>query len=254
VIRAGNRGGTRRRIDIWTGSTRVDQIALLDEVEQLGVVVEGGPGRERHPCRSQGDAGAESLSDGILAILAKGHTRADVDTALELARGAGITLRPTWVAFTPWTALDDYTELLDFIQERDLIDAVDPVQMSIRLLVPPGSLLESHQAFLPHRGRLDAQRFTWTWKHPDPRMDLLHANVAAIVERAAVSGRDARATFARIGAAVRHFAGGSSAGAALPDAVDLRDAATSGNPVRRPPSPMALTKGRPPRLTEPWFC
>jgi len=85
-------------------------------------------------------------------------------------------------------------------------------------------------------------------------MDLLHANVAAIVERAAVSGRDARATFARIGAAVRHFAEGRALAPLWPDAVDLRDAATSGNPVAVPPSPMALTKGRPPRLTEPWFC
>jgi radical SAM superfamily enzyme YgiQ (UPF0313 family) len=197
---------------------------------------------------------AESLDDRVLAILDKGHTRADVETALELARITGITLRPTWVAFTPWTTLDDYLELLDFIEERDLIDAVDPVQMSIRLLVPPGSLLESHQAFLPHRGRLDAQRFTWTWKHPDPRMDLLHAEVATIVECAAMSGHDARATFARIGAAVRQIAGGPSAGAASPDVVDLRDTATSVNPVFVPPSPATLAKGRPPRLTEPWFC
>ena len=51
---------------------------------------------------------AESLSDTVLAHLDKGHTRADIMTALGLTREAGITLRPTWVAFTPWTTLDDH--------------------------------------------------------------------------------------------------------------------------------------------------
>jgi radical SAM superfamily enzyme YgiQ (UPF0313 family) len=191
---------------------------------------------------------AESLGDRVLAILAKGHTRTDVETALDLARDAGITLRPTWVPFTPWTSLDDYIALLDFIEERNLIDAVDPVQMSIRLLVPPGSLLESHQAFLPHRGRLDAQRFTWTWKHPDPRMDLLHAEVATIVERAAGSSEEADETFARVRDAARRTAGPSSARAR--SATKLADALASAFP----PPPAALAKGRSPRLSEPWFC
>jgi radical SAM superfamily enzyme YgiQ (UPF0313 family) len=185
---------------------------------------------------------AESLSDRILAILDKGHTRADVATALDLTRRAGITLRPTWVPFTPWTSLDDYIALLDFIEARDLIDAVDPVQTSIRLLVPPGSLLESHQEFLPHRGRLDAQRFTWTWRHPDPRMDLLHREVSTIVERAAGSGEEAEATFARVRDAARRISGTRAL-----DAPGLKRPGV-------PPPPAALAKGRPPRLSEPWFC
>jgi radical SAM superfamily enzyme YgiQ (UPF0313 family) len=185
---------------------------------------------------------AESLSARVLAILDKGHTRADIDAVLDLARGAGITLRPTWVPFTPWTSLNDYLALLDFIDKRDLIDAVDPVQMSIRLLVPPGSLLESHEEFLPHRGRLDAQRFTWTWTHPDPRMDLLHAEVSTIVERAAGTGEEAAATFARLRSAARRATGASS------------DEAMSATLRAIPPPPAALAKGRPPRLTEPWFC
>src|SRR5205814_2195218 len=45
---------------------------------------------------------AESLDDAVLAILDKGHTRADIDTALAVTRAAGLSLRPTWVAFTPW--------------------------------------------------------------------------------------------------------------------------------------------------------
>ncbi len=54
----------------------------------------------------------ESLSDEILALLDKGHTRADVSEALAIARGAGISLRPTLVAFTPFTSIDDYLTLV----------------------------------------------------------------------------------------------------------------------------------------------
>src|SRR5690606_30640772 len=43
----------------------------------------------------------ESCNDAILAILEKGHTRADMVAALAAARAAGLPVRPTWVAFTP---------------------------------------------------------------------------------------------------------------------------------------------------------
>src|SRR5205807_4634599 len=88
----------------------------------------------------------ESLSDRVLGILDKGHTRADVFAALALARAAGLVLRPSFVAFTPWTTRDDYLDLLDWVDREALWDHVDPVQWTIRLLVPPGSLLERHQA------------------------------------------------------------------------------------------------------------
>src|SRR5262252_5679035 len=64
----------------------------------------------------------ESLSDRVLTVLEKNHTRADVEKALSIVHGAGIALRPTWVAFTPWTTLDDYREVLEFIEANGLID------------------------------------------------------------------------------------------------------------------------------------
>src|SRR5262249_57528241 len=70
----------------------------------------------------------ESLSDRVLTVLEKNHTRADVEKALKIVHAAGIALRPTWVAFTPWTTLGDYLEVLEFIEENGLIDHVDPVQ------------------------------------------------------------------------------------------------------------------------------
>ncbi|MBA2484685.1 MAG: radical SAM protein, partial [Nitrospira sp.] len=57
----------------------------------------------------------ESFSDHVLATLHKGHTAADIITALGIVREAGLALRPSFVAFTPWTSLDDYLHMLDMV-------------------------------------------------------------------------------------------------------------------------------------------
>ncbi len=186
----------------------------------------------------------ESLSDEVLRILDKGHTRADVEEALHLVRGAGIVLRPSFVPFTPWTTLDDYRELLDFIEAEDLIDSLDPVQLSIRLLLPPGSLLLDRPEMKPSLGPLDPERFTYLWTHPDQRMDRLQSNVSAIVERAARDGEDPLVTFERIQARAAR-----SATASLPAA---RDLPLPPDTLLAPPA--RRDKWRPPRLSEPWFC
>jgi radical SAM superfamily enzyme YgiQ (UPF0313 family) len=175
----------------------------------------------------------ESLSDAVLAHLDKGHTRADVAEALGLVRAAGIPLRPTWVPFTPWTTLADYREILDFVHAEGLVDHVDPVQYTIRLLIPPGSLLADSPAMRPHLGELVEPDFCYRWTHPDPRMDALQAAVADLVAEAAERGEDPALTFHRL-RAVAAAAAGAPPG-----------------PLPPPPDP-----GRPraPRLTEPWFC
>jgi len=175
----------------------------------------------------------EALSDVVLTNLEKGHTRADVPVALEILRRAGIALRPSFVPFTPWAALDDYLELLDFVEREDLIDNVDPVQLTIRLLIPPGSALLSRPGIQPFLGELDAARFSYRWTHPDACMDQLHQEVTALVEAATASEEDPAVTFYRL----RSLA-----------------AAPAGRPVsggvRLPPPERPI----PPRLTEPWFC
>jgi radical SAM superfamily enzyme YgiQ (UPF0313 family) len=176
---------------------------------------------------------AESLSDSVLRHLAKGHTRADLGEVLRATRAAGIALRPTWVAFTPWTTLADFRELLDFIAAEDLVDAVDPVQLSIRLLVPPGSLLTQSPAMRPYLAPLEPRDFRYPWTHPDARMEDLQREVATLVADAARRGEDAPDTFARIRAAADRAAG---------------------VPERPAGLPLAPGRRRPPRLTEPWFC
>src|SRR5205807_1271261 len=83
----------------------------------------------------------ESLDDRVLAILDKGHSRADFIEAVALCRHTGVALVPTFVAFHPWLTLDDYCDLIDTIAALDLVEHVAPIQLAIRLLVPEGSRL-----------------------------------------------------------------------------------------------------------------
>ena len=80
----------------------------------------------------------ESVDDTILSRLDKGHTRADFRRALELTRRLGLSLVPTFVAFTPWTTREGYLELLRAVRDLDLIGSVAPIQLAIRLLIPAG--------------------------------------------------------------------------------------------------------------------
>ena len=176
----------------------------------------------------------ESLHDDVLEVLDKGHTAADVFEADQLLADAGIALRPSLMPFSPWETLPSYGRILDWIENGDRLDRIDPVQLSIRLLVPPGSWLESHPRMTPHLRGSDAQAFQIRWEHPDPAMDRLHVAVAAVVAEGARREEDPRQTLARIRAAW---------------------CAASGRPaVAVSTVPPARLQRRPPRITEPWFC
>jgi radical SAM superfamily enzyme YgiQ (UPF0313 family) len=176
----------------------------------------------------------ESLSDTVLTHLEKGHTRDDVFSVLAIMRQAGIALRPSLVSFTPWTTLEDYLDVMAVIEREGLIDAVDPVQYAVRLLIPPGSLLLQRPAIRPFLGALDQAAFSYRWTHPDRRMDELHQAVTSLVEEAGKADEDPAVTFQRIRA--------------------LAEAAyTGGQPAAVSPQ-AAAGRQRTPRLTEPWFC
>lgn len=173
----------------------------------------------------------ESVSDRVLEHLQKNHTAADIDLALDILDAAGMAVRPTLVAFTPWTTLDDYLAQIDFIRARGLLGHIPPVQLSIRLLVPPGSPLVQAKDAAMWLGDLDAENFTYQWSHPDPRMDALHVRVMMRVAQADARGEPPEATFE----AIRGMA-----------------YAAAGKPV--PAWKAASSRSLPPRLTENWFC
>ena len=172
----------------------------------------------------------ESLSDKVLSRLRKGHSRDDALRAFELCASAGLTLRPSLLPFTPFSTLEDLLDLLETFEARGLLAHLDPVQLSIRLLIPPGSLLEGAPD-IAFEG-LDRDALSWRWRHPDPRMDELQPRIAAAAELSAAQGEDPIETIRRIHERVR---------------------ATAGLPQRRVPG-LALRQRRVPRLTESWFC
>jgi radical SAM superfamily enzyme YgiQ (UPF0313 family) len=187
----------------------------------------------------------EAVHDHVLTYLDKGHSAADVDTALKLAAEVRLPLRPTFVPFTPWLDLDGYLELLAFVRGRGLIGHIDPVQFAIRLLVPRGSSLYGTPGLAPYVGDFDAETFSYRWSHPDPRMDQLQREVAALVEQAGCAGDPAEQTFTAIERLALVAAG--------------REALTPRSPraAQRPGGEgfLALpTAAFVPRLTETWFC
>ena len=137
----------------------------------------------------------ESVDDEVLAKLEKGHTRADFIAAAAACREAGLTLVPTFVAFTPWTTIDGYIDLLRVVSDLDLVENVAPVQWGIRLLVTWQSrLLELHD-IKSMVGPFDANTLTFPWRHSDTRVDMLQQQVMALAGvRAARSRAEVFAT------------------------------------------------------------
>ncbi len=162
----------------------------------------------------------ETLNDQILKTLDKGHTAADVPKALCAVREAGAELRPTLLPYTPWTRLEDLPELFDFALEHDLLDAIDPVQFTLRLLLPPGSLLLENAG--PWLREFDEEAFTWRWEHEDVRVDALWRESAEEAQKGA---------------------GFEELRALVDRAVGRPRKALKSGPRRSVP-----------RLTEPWFC
>jgi hypothetical protein len=221
-------------------TTKVEHIlqkpSLLTELRQLGA--------------SFVVSAFESVSDRVLARLDKGHTAADLESALAILAEAGLPVQPTWVPFTPWTTLDDYLALLAWIRQHGLVEHVPAVQLSIRLLVPPGSALlgEEEDVNARRQGReertgeeleadkegwpgwLDEVNFTYRWRHPDPCMDWLQQQVAGLAA-GAQHDDDPYTIF---------------------QAIERLAYGVAGLPVPQWSPP--VWRRRPPRLTEDWFC
>jgi hypothetical protein len=170
----------------------------------------------------------ESVDDAVLERLRKGHTRADFERAVAACRTAGLTLSPTFVAFTPWTTTAGYVDLLQVIASLDLIEDVAPIQFAIRLLVTAESALFDLAEIRDGVDAFDARSLTHPWRHADPRVDALQQEVMALVASGDHPTR--RDAFATIWTLAHE-----RAGMAVP-------------PLRKAPGrPVAY-------LSEPWYC
>ncbi len=143
-------------------------------------------------------AAVESVDDRVLQYLAKNHTRADFERALQLCREAGIGMAPTFVPFTPWTTLESYLDLLRTLLRLRLVEAVPPIQLCIRLLVPEGSCLLQLPGFREMMAPFDAKLLGYPWRHADPRVDALQQALQALAAQGELQGLARSEIFAQI--------------------------------------------------------
>jgi radical SAM superfamily enzyme YgiQ (UPF0313 family) len=175
----------------------------------------------------------EAVDDAILERFDKRHTRADFVRAVGLLREIGLTLNPTFVAFTPWTTRAGYLDFLRTITSLDLVEHVAPIQYAIRLLIPAGSRLLELEEVRALAGPFDEAALAHPWAHPDPRMDLLQREVTRAV-RVRRPRHEAFAAVCRL------------AEAALgPHISDAKRYVDSSRRATRKPIPA---------MSEPWYC
>lgn len=177
---------------------------------------------------------AESMDDAILRRLDKGHTYADFARVVELFRGLGLTLSPTFVPFTPWSTLEGYGAFLERLMALDLIENVAPVQLAIRLLIPFGSRLLELSEVREMVGSFDESALVYPWDHDDPRVDALSERIQRVVQRGERKGDSRQAIFSRAWSLAQEAVG--RAAKKLPDARDR------------------LARTAIPYLSEPWYC
>jgi len=171
----------------------------------------------------------ESIDDVVLDRLEKGHTRADFETVVAAFAAVGLTLSPTFVAFTPWTTLDGYCELLQEIDRLGLVEAVAPIQYAIRLLIPQGSRMLELEDVRARVSHFDAGSLTHVWQHAEPRVDALQRELEAVAGSKLNASRSEM--FSRVWTRAHEAAG-------------------------RVPPPRAplVARAAIPYLNEPWYC
>ncbi len=172
----------------------------------------------------------ESVQDAVLRNLDKGHDVADMEQLLQWLGGWELPIQPTWIPFTPWTSLQDYQEFLDWVAHHGLVNCVPPIQLSLRLLIPPRSWLLRQFHDEDWLGPLQPEQFTYAWTHPDPVMDELQQELEALVAQLGDDWSHIE-IFRRVRAIVYQKVG---------------------NPV--PEEELGPQLPPPPRLTEDWFC
>ncbi|HEU4365209.1 MAG TPA: CUAEP/CCAEP-tail radical SAM protein [Candidatus Krumholzibacteria bacterium] len=168
----------------------------------------------------------ESLNDTVLARLLKGHTRADALAVARRFRARGLALRPSLVPFTPWENRASLADLMDVVAGEGLVGNIDPVQYSIRLLLPERSLLLADESMAACIEGFDPAMPGYRWRHPDPSMDALQRELARLAEQTSRFRVPVEESFNRI-----------------------RDLVAPGRDAVVP-----RAAGPSPRLTEDWFC
>ena len=171
----------------------------------------------------------ECADDATLTRLDKGHTIADMAEACRILSGAGIAVRPSWLPFTPWTDRASLASLIEFLDDNLLWGAIDPIQLTIRLLIPDGSLVLGLPGIERHLRGYHPDDLGYRWVSDDPDLDVLQRELAGLVDRAVGDDADPIETMEGI-------------------------RSTLGSALGRRFGPMPPLPSTAPRLTESWFC
>jgi radical SAM superfamily enzyme YgiQ (UPF0313 family) len=175
----------------------------------------------------------ESLDAITLDKLQKNHTRGDFFRAVERCRHADIHFSPTFVPFTRWTTFENYLDLLQQLRRLQLIDAVAPIQLAIRLLIPPQSRLLELPDVCEQVGTFDSKLLVHPWKHKDPKIDQLAADLQDIVAAAEKLKASRAAAFEQLWGTANRAADRS---------------------IEYPAMPVMASRASVPYLNEPWYC
>ena len=175
----------------------------------------------------------ESLDDSVLYRLDKNHTRADFFRVVENCFRAGVTLQPTFVPFTPWTTMESCLDLFQQLHRLDLVEAVAPIQLGIRLLIPAGSKLLELDEVRKLVGPFDAKALVYPWKNCNPAVDALSDELQEIAAASERLKRSRKATFDRMWRAAK---------LAAHQIVEEKSA------------PALPSRAAVPFLNEPWYC
>jgi len=140
----------------------------------------------------------ESLDDSVLRKLDKNHTRADFFRVVENCFRSGLALQPTFVPFTPWTTMENCLDLFEQLHLLDLVEAVAPIQLAIRLLIPAGSKLLELDDVRELVGPFDANALVYPWKNANPAVDALCEELQEIAATSEKLKRGRTATFERM--------------------------------------------------------
>ncbi len=107
----------------------------------------------------------ETTNDKVLSILEKNHTRSDLNNSIEISQEFSIDIRPTWMPFSPWTELKDLSNIVELIEGYQLRETVDPIQLTIKLLIPKHSLIIQRPEIKKYLGNYEKESLSYQWKY-----------------------------------------------------------------------------------------
>ncbi|MBR0965667.1 radical SAM protein [Bradyrhizobium diazoefficiens] len=111
----------------------------------------------------------------VLDAVNKDLTLDHIEGAIAYCSEIGAKLNATFILFNPWVSLEDLLGFDQWLDKTGLGETIDPVQFTTRLYLYKGSHLLSNPEV--RKLQLVEHDFHYEWKHSDPRVDELFAEM-----------------------------------------------------------------------------